>query len=610
MKNMFKLATLLFFGVALVFSCKKEELDLNALTDFPPGILSITPGPGNKVDAGDFDVVVKFISGTVSPLASATVKLTDAAGAELASASESLSGTLDSIVIDGSKFNAANLPLGNYNIQVTVTDSKGKVNTKNTSFEIFNLPSVGIIGSATPTGWGSDTDMSYKGDNVFEITMTLVKGEVKFRADDGWTVNWGSGAFPSGIGTQDGANIPVPAGTWKVSFNVSTGAYSFTQAVTFASKIKGLYLLGAFNNFQGEQYKFNLVSNNTWVLDEIQMKPGTLFKFAEGPSFMGLNWGDDEPDGRADEFGKNIAFANTAGEAFYKVTFNDKSLLYEFQFLRYPTIGIIGDATPGGWGAETSMTDKGDGSFEVTLDLVAGEAKFRANNSWDTNWGATDFPSGVGVQNGPNIPIPAGRYKITFRPGTGAYNFELDAGFQSIGIIGDATPGGWGAETAMTKNADGTFSIVLGLGNGEAKFRANNSWDVNWGATDFPSGTGTPGGPNIKVNKGIYIINFDPKTGAYNFIPASIGIIGDATPTGWGSDTDMIEDAAEVGVVSIQLTFVAGGAKFRVNDDWKYNWGSADFPTGTATSGGANITVVPGAYTVKFNVNTGEYSFN
>lgn len=606
MKNIIKYLTVLLLGVS-IFSCTPEEINIAELTNFPPGIASITPADGGKIDAGDFDIVGKFISGTVSTLSSATIKLTDATGKELATATKSITGTSDSLVIKGSTFNAASLPLGFYKLIVTVTDTEGKSQSVTTQFEIYNLPSVGIIGSATPKGWGEDTDMTHLGNGVFEIVIPLIDGEVKFRADDAWTVNWGADAFPAGVGKQDGPNIKVTAGTWKVRFEPGTGAYSFTPAVTFKSNAKELYLLGTFNNFQGNQYKFNLTSDNTWILKEIEIKKGDKFRFAEGPSFMGRNWGDADGDGKAEEFGTNITFEQPS--AFYKITFNDRTLRYTIEFVRFPSIGIIGSATPKGWDADTDMTDKGDGTFEVTLDLVAGEAKFRANDSWDQNWGGADFPKGVAVQNGANIPVPAGKYKITFKPSTGEYNFALDAGFQSIGIIGSATPGGWDTETKLTKNADGTYSGILGLLGGEAKFRANNGWDVNWGAKGFPSGTGTQGGDNIPITAGLYLITFTPGTGAYTFAPATIGIIGSATPGGWDTDTNMDTDAANPAIVKLTLDLKAGEAKFRANDAWTYNWGAKGFPTGTGTPGGDNIPVTAGRYTVTFNVNTGAYSF-
>jgi hypothetical protein len=69
--------------------------------------------------------------------------------------------------------------------------------------------------------------MTYNGGGEVSITMDLVDGEAKFRANDGWVFNWGAADFPSGTGTINGANIPVPAGSYTIKFNVNTGAYSF-----------------------------------------------------------------------------------------------------------------------------------------------------------------------------------------------------------------------------------------------------------------------------------------------------------------------------------------------------------------------------------------------
>ena len=51
--------------------------------------------------------------------------------------------------------------------------------------------------------------------------------ELKFAADGSWSVNWGSDAFPLGIGVGNGANIPVLAGTYDVVFNDILGEYYF-----------------------------------------------------------------------------------------------------------------------------------------------------------------------------------------------------------------------------------------------------------------------------------------------------------------------------------------------------------------------------------------------
>ena len=50
--------------------------------------------------------------------------------------------------------------------------------------------------------------------------------ELKF-ANGSWAVNWGAPTFPVGVGVQNGANIPVDAGTYTVVFNDILGRYYF-----------------------------------------------------------------------------------------------------------------------------------------------------------------------------------------------------------------------------------------------------------------------------------------------------------------------------------------------------------------------------------------------
>lgn len=92
---------------------------------------------------------------------------------------------------------------------------------------------VGIIGTATANGWATSTPLrlAVAGDvHKWTLTLALGQGEVKFRANDSWAVNWGGTAFPAGAGVLNGPNISVPAsGTYTVQFDDVTGAYQFTQ---------------------------------------------------------------------------------------------------------------------------------------------------------------------------------------------------------------------------------------------------------------------------------------------------------------------------------------------------------------------------------------------
>lgn len=51
----------------------------------------------------------------------------------------------------------------------------------------------------------------------------------------------------------------------------------------------------------------------------------------------------------------------------------------------------------------------------------------------------------------------------------------------------------------------------------ELKFKAPGGWDTNWGAAEFPVGTGVGNGANIPVAAGKYCIIFNDITGVYNF---------------------------------------------------------------------------------------------
>lgn len=57
--------------------------------------------------------------------------------------------------------------------------------------------------------------------------------------------------------------------------------------------------------------------------------------------------------------------------------------------------------------------------------------------------------------------------------------------------------------------------------DGGCKFAANGAWDVNWGATDFPYGTGTNGGDNIPFKAGTYQVFFNDISGTYYFMSQS-----------------------------------------------------------------------------------------
>ena len=85
-------------------------------------------------------------------------------------------------------------------------------------------PNWGIIGSATPTGWDSDTNLDYDlTTKKYSTTLNMVVGEFKFRLDDAWTTNYG----------DDGNNLTLEPGGANIPITV---AGSYTIVVDFTAK--------------------------------------------------------------------------------------------------------------------------------------------------------------------------------------------------------------------------------------------------------------------------------------------------------------------------------------------------------------------------------------
>jgi len=109
----------------------------------------------------------------------------------------------------------------------------------------FQAQSIGIVGDFN--NWGSDVVMTTTdNENYSLVAYTFpISGNVKFRQDGAWTNNWGAAGFPSGTAAAIGANIPVPAGTYDVTFNLTTLAYNFT---TVSSGFEDVGFIGLFND--------------------------------------------------------------------------------------------------------------------------------------------------------------------------------------------------------------------------------------------------------------------------------------------------------------------------------------------------------------------------
>ena len=104
---------------------------------------------------------------------------------------------------------------GSGNVLVEPGFYKAEVNLANMTFTMTPINSIGIVGPAQAGGWGDDTDMTYNFETrAWEATIELAADEFKFRANDGWDINWG-GSFDNL--TQGGDNLKITeAGTYFI----------------------------------------------------------------------------------------------------------------------------------------------------------------------------------------------------------------------------------------------------------------------------------------------------------------------------------------------------------------------------------------------------------
>ena len=296
---------------------------------------------------------------------------------------------------------------------------------------------VGIAGSFN--GWSFEAMTRCTGnDHLWKTEMTATASvEAKFLID-GWSVNWGATDFPSGIGTQNGPNIPVAKGNYIVIFNDITGAYNFIRTDAEeeeepVSEPEVWYLVGScigdgswgnnsVDNVGTSLFPLAISGANTISYTGYFTTDG--FKLIKTPGSWSDQWGQGS-DGYVKNDGSSSNITVPAA-GYYTVTLNTAT----DQLSVAPA-----DITPENY--EVGMAGSfNDWSFQGMARCTGSEHLWKAemnveNNvdakflidGWSVNWGATDFPSGIGTQNGPNIPVAKGNYIVIFNDITGGYNF-------------------------------------------------------------------------------------------------------------------------------------------------------------------------------------------
>jgi hypothetical protein len=207
--------------------------------------------------------------------------------------------------------------------------------------------------------------------------------------------------------------------------------------------------------------------------------------------------------------------------AYKEIVSNDTSLtatIYEDDLDLSTTWGIVGSATPNGWdGPDVPFYTTSDPAIIVAYPtLIDGEIKVRENNEWGNDYGDKAPLDGIfDKESDNNIPVKAGRYKLSYNINTLAYTLEP----YTWGLVGSATENGWdGPDMPLEYNPlKDSWKAIVTLTDGEMKIRKNNDWDqVNYGDKELDGILDREGDNNIPVEAGTYLITVDFKTLEYS----------------------------------------------------------------------------------------------
>jgi CubicO group peptidase (beta-lactamase class C family) len=119
-------------------------------------------------------------------------------------------------------------------------------------------------------------------------------------------------------------------------------------------------------------------------------------------------------------------FSNCGCNSPLEIT-NNMATLAIGKTIPTPKWGIIGTATPNNWDSDQVMIyDEASKTWKITLNLKAGEFKFRANSNWNINLGDTKG-DGVLKRNGDNLKFAAnGNYTVSLMLNVaGNYTYKL-----------------------------------------------------------------------------------------------------------------------------------------------------------------------------------------
>lgn len=281
---------------------------------------------------------------------------------------------------------------------------------------------------------------------------------------------------------------------------------------------------------------------------------------------------------------------------------------------------MLGQVNGNEWDATSPvwMNKISDGVYQLKVTTTADKnwfkfyagSKFVSNDWTSINAGAlgckengSEDAFGFIIYNGDSW----GELQTPVIPGAGTWIVTLDMNNLTYTVqkpilymAGDAN--GWKHSDVLNSEDGVHYTGYMYLNQNGFKFCTQKNWDgTNYGGAFFGESE-----DNIMMTQeaGFYQVDVDLSAKTYTLTPFTIGIIGDATPTGWDSDTDMTYNPEERCWELKNVTLSDGEMKFRHKNDWSLSWGGE--LDNLTTQNGPNIAVAAGTYDIKLVVNWAE----
>ena len=281
---------------------------------------------------------------------------------------------------------------------------------------------------------------------------------------------------------------------------------------------------------------------------------------------------------------------------------------------------MLGQVNGNEWDATSPvwMNKISDGVYQLKVTTTADKnwfkfyagSKFVSNDWTSINAGAlgckengSEDAFGFIIYNGDSW----GELQTPVIPGAGTWIVTLDMNNLTYTIqkpilymAGDAN--GWKHSDVLNSEDGVHYTGYMYLNQNGFKFCTQKNWNgTNYGGAFFGESE-----DNIMMTQeaGFYQVDVDLSAKTYTLTPFTIGIIGNATPTGWDSDTDMTYNPEERCWELKNVTLSDGEMKFRHKNDWSLSWGGE--LDNLTTQNGPNIAVAAGTYDIKLEVNWAE----